>query len=426
MTIGQRIAQKRKELGLSQEALGEELGVSRQSIYKWESDSALPEIDKFIALSRLFGVSVGWLLGQEDTEPPKNTAADPEGSGELSEAQLKMVEEIVDRYLAAQPQSKMRRRWPMVLAVLAIFLAGVNLFSRLDRLNNQYNNLQSSVSNVTHSVNSQINGISNRVEELLKAQNHLTAEYSTVLTACDYARNTATFSLRAVPKTYTQGMTAVFLADSGDGPAEFPAQAAPGGAFTGEATVPLTDTISLSVVFTAADATRSTQLLDEYQYLYSESVPDLSLHEDLWHTDLTPENIFSIPASNHAPVGYVYFRYPEPSETEAEIESIRIGLFKNLELVCWAEPCDIPDTFHGFEEYTFYSMPEFRLPLTEEDIIGYAAVITDQYGRTFVSPGGFYCMDEDGRLSHTNGSPDILKADKATGQLRNPSNWVFE
>ena len=44
--MGQRIAYKRKELALSQEALGEALGVSRQAIYKWESDAALPEIDK--------------------------------------------------------------------------------------------------------------------------------------------------------------------------------------------------------------------------------------------------------------------------------------------------------------------------------------------------------------------------------------------
>ena len=58
MTTGQRIAQKRKELGLSQEALGDRLGVTRQSIYKWESDSALPEIEKLVALSRLFGVSI--------------------------------------------------------------------------------------------------------------------------------------------------------------------------------------------------------------------------------------------------------------------------------------------------------------------------------------------------------------------------------
>ena len=45
MTTGQRIAAKRKELSLSQEALGETLNVSRQSIYKWESDSSLPDID---------------------------------------------------------------------------------------------------------------------------------------------------------------------------------------------------------------------------------------------------------------------------------------------------------------------------------------------------------------------------------------------
>ena len=66
MTTGQRIAAKRKELGLSQEALGEKLGVSRQSIYKWESDTSLPEIEKLISLSRLFSVSIGWLLGVEE------------------------------------------------------------------------------------------------------------------------------------------------------------------------------------------------------------------------------------------------------------------------------------------------------------------------------------------------------------------------
>lgn len=107
MTIGQRIAQKRRELSLSQEALGQEAGVSRQSIYKWKSDAAVPEIDKLIALSRLFGVSVGWLLGVE--EPPQATApgetAVPETAPEeLTETQLRMVERIVERYTAALPK----------------------------------------------------------------------------------------------------------------------------------------------------------------------------------------------------------------------------------------------------------------------------------------------------------------------------------
>ena len=78
MTTGQRIAAKRKELGLSQEALGERLGVSRQSIYKWESDTSLPDIDKLVAMSRMFSVPVGWLLGVEEDRPP--TRACPSSS----------------------------------------------------------------------------------------------------------------------------------------------------------------------------------------------------------------------------------------------------------------------------------------------------------------------------------------------------------
>ena len=64
MTTGQKIAARRKELELSQEALGDKLGVSRQTVYKWESDLSLPDIDKLVALSRLFQVPVGWLLGE--------------------------------------------------------------------------------------------------------------------------------------------------------------------------------------------------------------------------------------------------------------------------------------------------------------------------------------------------------------------------
>ena len=93
MTIGQRIALKRKEQNLSQEALGERLGVSRQSAYKWESDAALPEIDKFVAMSRLFGVTVGWLLGVEE-EQAQEDAAPERQNGELTEKQLKMVGSI--------------------------------------------------------------------------------------------------------------------------------------------------------------------------------------------------------------------------------------------------------------------------------------------------------------------------------------------
>ena len=46
MTLGEHIQALRKDAGLSQEELGEKLGVARQSVSKWESDTTIPELDK--------------------------------------------------------------------------------------------------------------------------------------------------------------------------------------------------------------------------------------------------------------------------------------------------------------------------------------------------------------------------------------------
>lgn len=62
MTIGQKILQLRSEAGISQEHLAETLGVSRQSVSKWEMDQALPQIDKVIQISELFSISTDELL----------------------------------------------------------------------------------------------------------------------------------------------------------------------------------------------------------------------------------------------------------------------------------------------------------------------------------------------------------------------------
>ncbi len=62
MTIGQKILQLRSDANISQEQLAETLGVSRQSVSKWEMDQALPQIDKVLQLSELFSVSTDELL----------------------------------------------------------------------------------------------------------------------------------------------------------------------------------------------------------------------------------------------------------------------------------------------------------------------------------------------------------------------------
>jgi len=62
MTIGQKITQLRTAADISQEQLSEMLGVSRQSISKWEIDQALPQIEKVIQLAEIFSVSTDELL----------------------------------------------------------------------------------------------------------------------------------------------------------------------------------------------------------------------------------------------------------------------------------------------------------------------------------------------------------------------------
>ncbi|MBQ8827853.1 MAG: helix-turn-helix transcriptional regulator [Clostridia bacterium] len=74
MTLGEKIAKQRKENNYTQEQLAEILGVSRQSVSKWESDIAYPETDKLIRLGKLFECSMDYLLNDECTDKSgKNT-----------------------------------------------------------------------------------------------------------------------------------------------------------------------------------------------------------------------------------------------------------------------------------------------------------------------------------------------------------------
>lgn len=66
MTLGEKIFKLRTEKGFSQETLGEKLGVSRQSVSKWETDQSIPELDKIVAMSEVFGVSTDYLLKNKE------------------------------------------------------------------------------------------------------------------------------------------------------------------------------------------------------------------------------------------------------------------------------------------------------------------------------------------------------------------------
>lgn len=76
MSMGSKLAEARRKNNLTQEQLAERLGVTRQAVSRWESDTAYTETDKIVRMSRLLGVSCDWLLqdGEEAPAPPAGTA----------------------------------------------------------------------------------------------------------------------------------------------------------------------------------------------------------------------------------------------------------------------------------------------------------------------------------------------------------------
>ena len=71
MTVSEKIYTLRTRLGLSQEELAEKLGVSRQSVSKWETGQSLPDLEKIIKLADLFGVSVDELVREGERPQPE-------------------------------------------------------------------------------------------------------------------------------------------------------------------------------------------------------------------------------------------------------------------------------------------------------------------------------------------------------------------
>ena len=288
----------------------------------------------------------------------------------------------------------------VILAVLANALLG-----ELRTMRDQYNNLSSSIYHVQSSVDSQIYGITKRVEEVLKSQNNLTAAYETAVLSSDLAANTVTFSASAAPRTFTGGMEAVFLIDSGSGPAEFPGELDEWQSFHAELTCELTDEIEISVVFITGDV-RETQFLDEYTYLHRYTLPDpLAIDVNsgtllYHHLSKDGQLTWSSEGSVNKDYVWVYDHTNKPSDTypgleRAEIQSLRIGFFRNQKLLCWLEPAEKPANYVGFDDFRFYCFPELSVTPEPEDVFCLAAVVVDEFGREFLQEQSAFALDQE-------------------------------
>lgn len=85
MILAEKIAMLRKQKGWSQEELAMKLDISRQSVSKWESTASVPDLDKIIKLSEIFGVSTDYLLKDDAEETLLTIEEEPVGDDFRSE-----------------------------------------------------------------------------------------------------------------------------------------------------------------------------------------------------------------------------------------------------------------------------------------------------------------------------------------------------
>ena len=76
MILSEKIIMLRKKYGWSQEELAERLDISRQSVSKWESGASIPDLERIVSMSQLFGVTTDYLLKDEIEKEKIDTSCD--------------------------------------------------------------------------------------------------------------------------------------------------------------------------------------------------------------------------------------------------------------------------------------------------------------------------------------------------------------
>ncbi len=112
--LADRLVELRKENKLSQEALAEKLGLSRQAISKWERAEASPDTDNLIALSELYGITLDELLGNAPAEEKKTEELQKEKTPLTDEQKRGM------RYLKTSPI--------VLIVAIAVYVVGGMVF----------------------------------------------------------------------------------------------------------------------------------------------------------------------------------------------------------------------------------------------------------------------------------------------------------
>ena len=386
MTLGQRIQELRKQRGMSQEALGDALGVSRQAVSKWEGDNGIPELDTLIAMSRLFEVTVGQLLGVEEaTEKKCETANEPEEDKEDH------VEAVLRRYVEQTTKKDDRpwiSRWGWaVSAAIILTTAFLVMFAQLGSLRSTVRLLRSDLSNLQVNVSNNQNSLSGQIRstiyDVLAEEANPLSTYDWDIVDFDLDDQTATLRLSATMKEYAAGSKMQFCAawqkvDDTEG--QTIGDWVDGPNFQSEITLPLNHNTAISIRVEDADGN-----IKEYVI----PTPIHELHPDNFHLYarnlITPFAIttkgFGITSQTaKAEQAYIViesifpdFFWPEKAEVTAYVNDVEVM----SEIMTITPSGREKQVFNASIKDTYYD-----LTLENGDTLEIVLVVTDNLGRT--------------------------------------------
>ena len=226
MTTGEKIAALRRDHKLSQEALGEKLGLSRQAVSKWEADQAVPTMDNLMELSRLFGVPVDTLLRPDAPFPAPPAEENSTDAPAAPETPHKGV---------SPSRGKVIVIGGAALLCVSLALNAVCLY-QIAQLKGEVQALPSGVSTVYYPNGNADTG------DFAESSEHMTLDPENT------EQLIVTFS--AVPRVASDGETAKFLLRGDEQSWECEAEGDAGGGYRGSLTIPMVDEYSVYLVLT--------------------------------------------------------------------------------------------------------------------------------------------------------------------------------
>ena len=129
MILADKIMTLRKKAGWSQEELAARLNVSRQSVSKWEGAQSIPDMDKVVQMSRLFGVTTDFLL-KDEQEIEEHTQSEPMDEPPLRRVTMEEASAYLALRRAAAPKMALATFLCIISPVALLILAAMSEVSR--------------------------------------------------------------------------------------------------------------------------------------------------------------------------------------------------------------------------------------------------------------------------------------------------------